>query len=98
MPIAMLTLAEPKTFPTTVGMSAKNPPLAAPLTITKTTSGARLLDTGHRASMLNAESRREMKSVFNGPSTSLRTPKPILPMADEKLKPAKTRQSSLIKQ
>jgi hypothetical protein len=88
MLIAIDTLADPNTFPTTVGIVEKNPPLETPLMITKAIIGASVVEAGHRASMLNAVSERERKSVFSGPSLSQRIPHPILPIADEKLKPA----------
>jgi hypothetical protein len=90
IPIATLTLAEPKTFPTTVGIVEKNPPFAIPLIITNATSGATELDTGQRTSMLTALSSRERKSVFSGPNLSLKNPHMSLPRAEEKLKAATT--------
>lgn len=88
IPIATDTRAEPKTLPTTVGMVAKNPPFAMPLMITKMISGPREIETGQRTSMLNAVSKREMNSVFRGPSLSLLKPQRSRPTADEKLKAA----------
>jgi hypothetical protein len=88
IPIAVGTLADPKTFPTTVGIVAKKPPFAAPLMTTKRARGARVVDDGHRASILTAVSTREMKRVLRGPNLSQRRPQMIRPIADEKLKPA----------
>jgi hypothetical protein len=88
MPIATPTLLLPNTLPTTVGMVLKNPPLAAPLIITKTINGPREFDTGHRTSMLKALSIKERRSVFTGPMKSERRPQQRRPTADEKLKPA----------
>jgi len=88
MPIATDTLADPNTFPTTVGIVEKNPPLDAPLTMTNATRGPRVLDTGHNTNILPAHVANARKSVFNGPILSLRSPHPIRPTAEEKLKPA----------
>ncbi len=89
MPIATDTLADPKIFPITVGMVAKNPPFAAPLTTTKSAKGARVVEAGHRASILTALRKKDIKRVFKGPSLSQRNPQKIRPTADEKLKPAR---------
>ena len=86
--MATETLADPNTVPTTVGIVAKKPPLAAPLMITKAMSGPRLFDTGQITNMLAALSSNETKSMFSGPSLSASRPKMSRPMADEKLKPA----------
>lgn len=88
MAIATATRADPNTLPTTVGMVEKKPPFAAPLITTNTASGATLVDSGHSASMLKAVSMNDMKSVFSGPTTSLRNPHPMRPNALAKLKPA----------
>jgi hypothetical protein len=70
MPIATPTLAEPNTLPTTVGIVEKKPPFPAPLMITNAMRGARVLDTGHNASILIALSSSEMRRVFSGPKRS----------------------------
>lgn len=88
MPIAMDTLAEPKTLPTTVGIVEKNPPFEIPLMMTKTIIGPRVVEAGQMTNMLMAVRLSEMKSVLSGPSLSHRMPQPILPTADAKLKPA----------
>lgn len=88
IPIATGTLADPKTFPTTVGIVEKKPPFDIPLIMTKTTNGPIDVDTGQSISMLRALSKRDMKSVFNGPTESQQKPQPSRPMADEKLKAA----------
>jgi len=88
MPIATETLADPKTFPMTVGMVAKNPPLAIPLIMTNATRGPSDSDTGHRTSMLIALNRRETNSVLSGPTLSLPNPQINRPIAEEKLKAA----------
>ena len=75
-------------MPTTVGIVAKKPPLDAPLIMTKAIIGANVVDTGHRASMLRALSVKASKSALSDPSLSQRKPDTILPMAEEKLKPA----------
>lgn len=82
------TRAEPNTFPTTVGMVEKNPPLAIPLIMTKTINGPMDVETGQRISMLRALSKSDMNRVFNGPSRSLQKPHISLPTAEEKLNAA----------
>lgn len=88
MPMATETLADPKTFPITVGMVAKNPPLAIPLMTTNATRGPSDSDTGHSTSILTALNRRETNSVLRGPTLSLPNPQINRPTADEKLKAA----------
>lgn len=75
-------------MPTTVGIVAKNPPLAAPFIITKTTTGPSESETGQIANMLTVVRNKPMKSVFRGPRASAARPKPSRPTADEMLKPA----------
>ena len=70
-------------------MVAKKPPLAAPLITAKAASGARVVDDGHTAKMLNAVRKRDKVRAFRGPILSDRNPQRILPMADEKLNPAR---------
>jgi hypothetical protein len=89
MPIATVTRAEPKTFPTTVGMVEKKAPFAMPLTMTNTASGAKVVEAGQRASMLNVVRRREVESVFSAPNESHSRPERIRPTAEAKLKPAR---------
>ena len=89
MPMATATRADPKTFPTTVGMVAKKPPLAAPLITAKAASGASVVDAGHMARMLKAVSSRDNMRALSGPTVSERNPHRIRPTADEKLKPAR---------
>lgn len=69
-------------------MVEKKPPFAIPLTITKTTNGPREVEIGQIINMLSALSRREMNSVFNGPTKSLHSPQSNLPSAEEKLNAA----------
>jgi hypothetical protein len=69
-------------------MVLKNPPLAAPLMITKAINGPRVFDTGQSTNILNALNIRDSKSVFTGPIKSDRKPQQSRPTADEKLKPA----------
>lgn len=69
-------------------MDAKKPPLAAPLMMTKTTSGAVVLEMGHNVSMLMVLRLSARKSVFKGPKRSHKKPLPILPTAEARLKPA----------
>lgn len=80
--------ADPKTFPTTVGIVAKNPPFDAPLMIEKMIRGASEFETGHSASMLRALTDKAMNSAFNGPIQSQARPLKIRPTAEEKLKEA----------
>jgi hypothetical protein len=88
MPIATDTLADPKTFPTTVGMQEKNPPLEAPLIMTKAINGPNELEMGHNTSILAALRMRDMNSVLSGPIASHRKPHTRRPTAEEKLNPA----------
>lgn len=89
MPIATDTLAEPKTFPTTVGIVEKNPPFAAPLMMTKIARGARVVEAGQRASILTAVSISEMNSVLSAPILSQSSPQTIRPTAEQRLNPAR---------
>lgn len=88
MPIATDTLCEPNTVPTTVGIVAKKPPLAAPLMITKTTRGPKESETGHITNVLIVVRDRPMKRVFRGPKASAARPELRRPTAEEILKPA----------
>lgn len=90
MPMATDTLADPNVLPTTVGMVAKNPPLDAPLTTTKTARGASVVDPGHRARMLSAVRTSEQKSELMDPTRSQSIPHTMRPTADERLKPARS--------
>jgi hypothetical protein len=86
--MATLTLAEPNTLPTTVGIVEKKPPFPVPLIITNAIRGPRVVETGHSTSMLRELSSSEMRRVLSGPKRSLMNPQPRRPTADEKLKPA----------
>lgn len=88
--IAVATRAEPNTLPTTVGMVAKKAPLAIPLMTAKAARDASPVDAGHRASILSAVRASEMNKALRGPMTSHSAPLRILPMAEEKLNPAKS--------
>lgn len=88
MPMATVTLADPKRLPTTVGIVEKNPPFAIPFTILNIVSGARVVDTGQTASMLIAARLRARNRALRGPILSHSIPLKILPAADAKLKPA----------
>ena len=88
MLIATATLALPKQLLTAVGIVEKNAPLAAPLMMTKTMSGASVVDCGHTAMLVSAVRMRDAKTVLREPSLSLMTPEPIRPKADARLKPA----------
>lgn len=90
MPIATDTRCDPKTVPTTVGIVAKNPPLEAPLIITKRTIGARRFDNGHMTNKLSVVRNRPMKTVFRGPKASAARPEVRRPTAEEMLKPARS--------
>lgn len=84
------TLAEPNTFPTTVGIVEKKPPLPAPLMTTNTAKGASVVEAGQRASILRAVSINEMKRVLSAPILSHRRPQIMRPTAEEKLNPARS--------
>jgi hypothetical protein len=86
--MATETLREPKTAPTTVGITAKKPPFAIPLIITKAISGPREFEIGQITSMEIPETINETRSVFNGPIKSALSPSRSLPIALEKLNPA----------
>jgi hypothetical protein len=88
IPIATLTLALPKTVPATVGITAKKPPLAAPLMMTNAISGPNEVEAGHRTNILSADVIRAKNRAFNGPIRSQSSPEMSRPTADEKLKPA----------
>ena len=88
IPMATLTLALPKTPPATVGMVAKKPPFAAPLTITKVMSGPNEVEAGQRTNILTAEVINARNSEFKGPIKSQSNPEKSRPTAEEKLKPA----------
>lgn len=88
MPIATVTRAEPKQLPTTVGMVEKKPPFAIPFTTLKIASGARVVDTGHTASILTAARLSARNRALRGPILSHKMPLKILPIADAKLNPA----------
>ncbi|KAF6797516.1 hypothetical protein CSOJ01_12964 [Colletotrichum sojae] len=88
MLIATDTLADPNTFPTTVGIVEKKPPLETPFTMTKTTIGPRLVDAGQMASMLTADRSMDTRSTLSAPRASHSTPQQIRPTAEEKLNPA----------
>ena len=88
MPIAVETLAEPKTFPTTVGIVEKKPPFEMPFKITKAIKGPKLVEAGHKASMLSPVIMSDISKVLRAPSLSHNMPQPIRPTADEKLNPA----------
>lgn len=89
MPMATDTLALPNTFPTTVGMVEKNPPLATPLTTTNSTSGPSDVEAGQMVSMLTAVAIMTANSVFRGPRRSQKSPQPMRPAAEARLKPAR---------
>ena len=88
IPTATETLADPNTFPTTVGIVEKKPPLADPLITTNATSGPMELETGHSTKILSALSSSDRKSVFRDPSLSHANPHPSRPIAEEKLNAA----------
>jgi hypothetical protein len=83
-----VTRAEPKQLPTTVGIVEKNPPFAIPFTTLNIVSGAKVVETGHTASMLTAARLSARSKALRGPILSHKRPLRILPTADEKLKPA----------
>jgi hypothetical protein len=86
--MATLTLLDPNTLPTTVGIVEKKPPFAAPLIITNRINGPSEFDTGQIANILNALKNKDRSRVFTGPIKSQRKPQHRRPTAEEKLKPA----------
>ena len=88
IPIAIDTLADPNTWPITVGVHAKNPPFAMPLMTTKKVRGTTVLEAGHRVNVLTALKLSARKKVFKGPKRSLRKPQPSRPEAEARLRPA----------
>ena len=81
-------LADPKTWPTAVGMREKKPPTKIPLSMTKTTSTARLVERGQSMTKVRPNSVSEENKTFKEPSRSLSHPDAIRPTADAKLNPA----------
>lgn len=88
IPTATETLADPNTFPTTVGMVEKKPPFADPLISTNAIRGPIELDTGHSTKRLSALSSSDRNNVFSEPSLSHANPHPSRPRAEEKLNAA----------
>lgn len=88
IPMATDTLWEPNTLLTTVGIVAKKAPFAAPLMMTKTTSGPKESETGQMTNMLRVVRDKPTKSVLRGPRASAARPELKRPMAEEMLKPA----------
>lgn len=84
------TLCEPNTLPTTVGMVEKKPPFAMPLITTNIARDASEVDAGHTMSIVKAFSARQRNSVLRAPILSQNSPHSTLPMADEKLNPARS--------
>lgn len=62
MPMATETLLDPKTAPMTVGITAKKPPLATPLIITKAIRGPKEFEIGHMTSIEMAETTSDTNS------------------------------------
>ena len=87
---ALATREDPYICPTTLGIVEKKPPFPIPFNTMNTTSGARLVDTGHTASMLTAARSRVSASAEIGPTRSPSAPKPTRPTADERLNSARS--------
>lgn len=86
--IATDTLREPKTAPTTVGITAKKPPFAIPFIITNAIKGLNDVEIGQITSMEIPETTILTRSVFSGPVKSAVKPRRSLPTALEDLNPA----------
>ena len=69
----------------------KKAPLARPLTMTKTVSGASDVLIGQIASILRALSAKLSRSELTGPRRSPKKPKPSLPHADARFHPASSK-------
>jgi hypothetical protein len=88
MPIVTLIFAEPKMWPTTVGIIEKNPPTATPAMSTKTMSTPRELAKGQMRNMVVPSSDMDIKATFREPILSLRNPEEIRPTAEAALNAA----------
>ncbi|KAK5936617.1 hypothetical protein PMZ80_011145 [Knufia obscura] len=90
VPMLMARLARPgpDRAAMAVGIATKNDPFPAPLIAAKITRGAKVLLTGHIASMLMALANIVIASVFRAPILSHATPDNIRPIVVESPKPA----------
>ena len=88
MPMAMASLALPKTLLTAVGIVEKNAPLAAPLITMNAISGGSEVEAGQTASMVMAVKNRDIVRVLSEPSLSQAIPEPMRPNPEAMLKPA----------
>jgi hypothetical protein len=88
MPIVTLIFAEPKIWPTTVGIIEKNPPTATPATSTKRTRTPRVLAKGQTKNMVTPSNDMDIKATFSEPILSLRNPDEMRPTAEAALKAA----------
>jgi len=88
MPMVTLMFAEPKMWPTTVGIIEKNPPTATPATSTKRISTPRVLAKGQMRNMVVPSSDMDIKATFREPILSLRNPDEMRPTAEAALKAA----------
>lgn len=88
MPMMRLMFAEPKMWPTAVGIVEKKLPTVMPATITKTIKGPNELAKGHMRNMLAPSKIKAVKRTFRGPRRSQRRPEPMRPRAEAALKAA----------
>ena len=84
----------PYTLPRTLGTREKNPPAPKPFITMKAMSGAMLDDAGQIVSMLSALTVSARTSAVIGPMVSANSPKPTRPIAEERLKVAKSHEAS----
>lgn len=70
-------------------MVEKKPPFPTPFITAKNNNGASVVDIGQMASMLIAFRNKQKHRVLRAPILSQRNPQRTLPMAEEKLNPAK---------
>jgi hypothetical protein len=68
--MAVETRADPNKLPTTVGMDEKNPPLVRPFITANAAKGARVVDAGHSAIIVNEFISKKAARVLIGPKMS----------------------------
>jgi len=88
MPMVTLMFAEPKMWPTTVGIMLKKPPTAMPATSTKRISTPRVLAKGQTRNMVVPSSDMDIKATFTEPILSLKKPEEMRPTAEAALNAA----------
>jgi hypothetical protein len=88
MPIVTLIFAEPKIWPTTVGIMETIPPTVNPEMRTKRIVTPRVLANGQITNMLVPSSAKDVQRTFSGPTRSLMKPEVMRPRAEAALNPA----------